>query len=104
MGGPSSGGSGQRETLEPLRLSYHSRRHYNLLWDPLAPPDAGVALGLPSFELVDAMQLRAAKAESEDALLESEMIREVSSRSEHQFEKEATRTRVEHTPRNFPPV
>ena len=42
-----SGAPSDGEPSAPLRLSYHGRNHYNVIFDP-THADAGVGLGLPS--------------------------------------------------------
>ena len=58
--------STEGELGAPLRLSYHGRSHYNVIFDPTCA-DAGVGLGLPGLEPggADRMQLEAAAQASE---------------------------------------
>ena len=67
----------------PLRLTYHGRNHYNVLFDP-NEPDVGVGLGLPGLQpgLADAMQMNSALEASEQEGLEAELLKQAQADSE----------------------
>lgn len=81
--------------LPPLRLSYHGRNHYNVIFDP-AQPDVGVGLGLPGLQpgLADKSQLDAAKLESEQAAIERDLLTAAQDSSELDATQEAIEAAV----------
>merc|ERR1712136_575198 len=62
---------------EPIRVSYHRNTHYNSVVNPYKAT-IGVGLGLPSFTpgLADERLLEAAQRESEQELLEQQMLQD----------------------------
>lgn len=74
----------------PLRLSYHGRSHYNVLFDP-SHADVGEGLGLPGLEpgLADRQQLERAVDASEESALEAQLISEAASSSEMEMTQDA---------------
>ena len=80
-GGDAGGGGGGNHA--PLRLTYHGRNHYNVLFDP-NEPDVGVGLGLPGLQpgLADAMQMNSALEASEQEGLEAELLKQAQADSE----------------------
>ena len=82
--------STEGEPGAPLRLSYHGRSHYNVIFDP-SHADAGVGLGLPGLEpgMADRMQLEQAATASEESALEAQLLYEVQTSSEVEATQEA---------------
>lgn len=87
---PQSAANASSPPLPPLRLSYHGRNHYNVIFDP-AQPDVGVGLGLPGLQpgLADKSQLDAAKLESEQAAIERDLLTAAQDSSELDATQEA---------------
>jgi len=62
-------------TALPLRLSYHGRSHYNVLYDP-THADVGEGLGLPGMQpgLADRMQMSDALGASEASDVDAQVL------------------------------
>ena len=72
------------EPALPLRLSYHGRSHYNVLFDPTIA-DVGEGLGLPGLQpgQADVMQMEQAVYASEESALEAQLLYEAATAHTH---------------------
>jgi len=87
----------------PIRLSYHNGNHYNSVVDPNTAT-IGVGLGLPSFKpgLADKMLVDKVAQESENGLLEDEIINSLKKEADlEQNEKDLEKIAIEQSQKEY---